>query len=170
MVEVKGTTFLADGALVATRVHREDRDFDGRSGDESEVEGFVTRFSSATDFDVDGQKVATNASTAFVNGTAADLELNVKVEVEGKLDATDTLVAAKVVFKRQSSLRLAAHGRQRRRRGWHVPRAGHHGRGVEHDDARKTTRATITSSTSTTCASATGWKSAAMPTRRAPAS
>ncbi len=29
------------------------------------------------------------------------------MEVEGKLDATDTLVAAKVVFKRQSSLRLA---------------------------------------------------------------
>ncbi|MDH4167125.1 MAG: DUF5666 domain-containing protein [Gammaproteobacteria bacterium] len=108
MVEVKGTTFLADGALVATRVHREDRDFDGRDGDESEVEGFVTRFGSATDFDVDGQKVATNASTTFVNGTAADLKLNVKVEVEGKLDANDTLVAAKVVFKRQSSLRLSA--------------------------------------------------------------
>ena len=108
MVEVKGTTFLADGTLVATRVHREDRDFDGRDGDESEVEGFVTRFSSATDFDVDGQKVATNASTAFVNGAAADLKLHVKVEVEGKLDATDTLVAAKVVFKRPSSLRLSA--------------------------------------------------------------
>ena len=105
---MKGTTFLADGALVATRVHREDRDFDGSSGDESEVEGLVTRFGSATDFDVDGQKVATNASTAFVNGTAADLSLNVKVEVEGKLDASDTLVAAKVVFKRQSSVRLAA--------------------------------------------------------------
>jgi mono/diheme cytochrome c family protein len=107
LVEVKGTSFLADGALVATRVSREDRDFDGRSGDESEVEGLVTRFGSATDFDVDGQKVATNASTVFVNGTAADLVLNVKVEVEGKLDSTDTLVATKVVFKRQSSLKLA---------------------------------------------------------------
>ena len=108
MVEVKGTTFLANGALVATRVHREDRDFDGRDGDESEVEGLVTRFGSATDFDVDGQKVATNTSTTFVNGTADDLKLNVKVEVEGKLDATATLVAAKVVFKRPSSLRLSA--------------------------------------------------------------
>ncbi len=108
LVEVKGTTFRADGALVATRVHREDHDFDGRSGDESEVEGLVTRFASATDFDVDGQKVATNASTAFVNGAATDLGLNVKVEVEGKLDSTATLVATKVVFKRQSSLRLEA--------------------------------------------------------------
>jgi mono/diheme cytochrome c family protein len=89
-------------------VQREDDGFDGRSGDESQVEGFVTRFGSATDFDVAGQKVTTNASTSYVNGTADDLELNVKVEVEGKLDANDTLVAAKVAFKRQSSLRMAA--------------------------------------------------------------
>ena len=108
LVEVKGTSFLADGALRATRVQREDHDFDGRDGDESEVEGFVTRFGSATDFDVAGQKVTTNASTSFVNGAAGDLKLNVKVEVEGKLDSTDTLVATKVVFKRQSSLRLSA--------------------------------------------------------------
>ncbi len=108
LVEVKGTTIRADGVLVATQVHREDHGFDGRSGDDSEVEGLVTRFASATDFDVDGQKVTTNASTSFVNGTAADLGLNVKVEAEGMLDSTATLVAAKVVFKRQSSLRLEA--------------------------------------------------------------
>ncbi len=105
LVEVKGTTILADGALRATRVDREDHDFDGRSGDDSEVEGFVTRFGSATDFDVDGQKVATNTATVFVNGTAADLKLNVKVEVEGKFDSSNTLVAAKVAFKRQSTAR-----------------------------------------------------------------
>ena len=108
LVEVKGTSFLADGALRATRVQREDHDFDGRSGDGSEVEGFVTRFGSATDFDVAGQKVTTSASTSFINGTAGDLKLNAKVEVEGTLDSTDTLVATKVVFKRQSSLRLSA--------------------------------------------------------------
>jgi mono/diheme cytochrome c family protein len=108
LVEVKGTSYLADGALRATRVQREDHGFDGRAGDESEVEGFVTRFGSAADFDVAGQKVSTTASTSYVNGTASDLKLNVKVEVEGKLDSTDTLVATKVVFKRQSSLRLSA--------------------------------------------------------------
>ena len=105
MVEVKGTSFLADGALHATKVQREGHGFDGHSGAGSEVEGLVTRFVSATDFDVDGQKVSTNASTAFVNGTADDLKLDVKVEVEGKLDSTDTLVATRVMFKRQSSLK-----------------------------------------------------------------
>jgi hypothetical protein len=108
LVEVKGTSFLADGALRATKVEREGHQADGRSGDDSEVEGLVTRFGSATDFDVAGQKVVTNASTVFVNGTAADLQLNVKVEAEGKFDSSNALVAAKVVFKRQSTARLAA--------------------------------------------------------------
>jgi hypothetical protein len=108
LVEVKGTSFLEDGALRATKVEREDHDFDGSSGDEVEAEGLITRFGSATDFDVAGQTVTTNSSTAFVNGTAADLGLNVRVEAEGKLDSTDTLVAAKVTFKRQSTVRLSA--------------------------------------------------------------
>ena len=46
MVEVKGTSFLADGALHATRVQREGHGFDGHSGDDSEIEGLVTRFGS----------------------------------------------------------------------------------------------------------------------------
>ena len=33
-----------------------------------EVEGLVTRFVTATDFDVAGQKVTTTASTVYVNG------------------------------------------------------------------------------------------------------
>jgi hypothetical protein len=107
LVEVKGASFLPDGALAATRVEREDHDFDGRSGDGSEVEGLVTRFASATDFDVAGQRIITNGSTRFEGGSAADLALDVKVEVEGSLDATATLVASKVAFKRRSSLRLA---------------------------------------------------------------
>ncbi len=116
----------------------------------------MTRFASATDFDVAGQKVTTNASTSFVNGTAADLGLNVKVEVEGKLDATATLVAAKVAFKRQSSVRLDAPVDSVDAAAGTFRALGRHRRGVDHDDARKTTRATTTSSASTTCASATG--------------
>jgi mono/diheme cytochrome c family protein len=107
LVEVKGTSFLADGALRATKVDREDEDFAGASGDSSEVEGLVTRFGSATDFDVAGQRVITNGSTVYLNGTAADLKLNVKVEAEGALDASGALVATKVAFKRQSTARLA---------------------------------------------------------------
>jgi hypothetical protein len=107
-VEVKGREMLADGTLKASRVHKEDGRTPGQSGTESEVEGLVTRFVSATDFDVAGQKVTTTSATTYTGGTASDLKLDVKVEAEGKLDASGTLVAAKVVFKRSSSVRLTA--------------------------------------------------------------
>jgi hypothetical protein len=105
LVEVKGTSFLPDGTLRATRVDREDNSFGG-DGDKNEIEGLVTRFVSATDFDVAGQRVTTTASTRYENGTAADLALDIKVEVEGRIDANGTLVASKVDFKRRSSARL----------------------------------------------------------------
>ena len=108
IVEVKGTTMLEDGALKAVKVQKEDGGLDGRSGDEGELEGLVTRFVSATDFDVAGQKVTTTGSTSFVGGTAADLELDVKVAVEGTLDANGVLVAAKVVLRRASPVMVAA--------------------------------------------------------------
>ena len=107
LVEVEGRSVLADGTLVATEVHREDGERHGDAGDESEIEGLVTRFVSATDFDVAGQAVTTRSSTVYVGGTAADLALNVKVEVEGSYDASGTLVAEKVAFKRHSSVRLS---------------------------------------------------------------
>lgn len=107
IVEAKGREFLADGALRAQRIERED-DSSGQSGSEVEIEGLVTRFVSATDFDVAGRRVLTTASTVYVGGTAADLRLDAKLEAEGTLDATGVLVAAKVVFKRSSSVRLAA--------------------------------------------------------------
>ena len=109
LVEVKGREFLAGGALKALKVGKEDDDHvSGHSGTEAEVEGLVTRFASATDFDVAGQKATTSGGTSFVGGSAADLKLDAKIEVEGSLDATGVLVASRVVFKRTSSVRLAA--------------------------------------------------------------
>jgi hypothetical protein len=108
IVEAKGTTLLADGALMATKVHKEDGGLDGHQGDGGELEGLVTRFISPTDFDVAGQKVTTTAATMFVGGTSADLKLDARVEVEGTLDAGGTLVADKVVIRHESSLKLSA--------------------------------------------------------------
>jgi mono/diheme cytochrome c family protein len=109
LVEVKGVEFLSDGALRAQRVDKEDgRDDDSSSGDESEIEGLVTRFASASDFDVAGRPVTTTAGTAYLGGTAANLGPNVKVEVEGTINASGVLVAAKVVFKRSGSVEISA--------------------------------------------------------------
>ena len=73
-----------------------------------EEEGLITRFASATDFDVAGEKVTTTASTVFKNGTAADLALNVRVEVRGTLDANKVLVADVVEIERIAVIGLAA--------------------------------------------------------------
>lgn len=73
-----------------------------------EIEGFITRFASAQDFDVSGLPVTTNNSTVFEGGIAADLGLNIKVEVEGSLNAGGTLVATKVDIRRATAVRVTA--------------------------------------------------------------
>lgn len=71
-----------------------------------EIEGYVTRFVSPTDFDVDGVRVRTTATTAYQNGTVASLAPNVKVEVEGVVDAVGVLVADFVEIQETGSIRL----------------------------------------------------------------
>jgi hypothetical protein len=99
-VEVHGS-IDGTGTLVATRVEHEGASSGGED-DDGDYEGLITRFVSPTDFDVAGQRVTTNASTAFEGGTAADLALNVAVEVEGGFDASGVLVASEVEFRHES--------------------------------------------------------------------
>ncbi len=105
-VEAKGNSLNGAGELVATRVEYKGLQFGDDEGDHVEVEGFITRFVSATDFDVSGIPVTTNAATAFEGGAAGDLGPNLKVEVEGDFDATGTLVATKVEIKQATNVRV----------------------------------------------------------------
>ena len=106
LVESKGNSLGGGGELLATRVEFRGNDLGGDDGDQIEIEGFITRFVSANDFDVEGTPVITNASTTYVNGSSADLALNRKVEVEGVLDATGTISAKKVEIKLASFIRI----------------------------------------------------------------
>ena len=105
-VEAKGMSLGANGQLLASRVEFKGNDLGGDDGDRLEIEGFITRFVSATDFDVEGVPVTTNGSTVYENGTATDLALNRKVEVEGDLDANGTIVATKVEIKLANFIRV----------------------------------------------------------------
>ena len=120
-VEVKGTNFGGGGELLATKVEADaigvaadDRiDFDDFDEIEAEVEGFITRFVSATDFDVNDTPVTTTAQTVYefeddTPATPADLGLNIKVEVEGDVNAQGVLVADKVDIRRGSAVRITA--------------------------------------------------------------
>jgi hypothetical protein len=101
VVEAKGALDGA-GVLVATRIERESPSLGGTSDDSAELEGLITRFVSATDFSVSGQRVTTTSTTVYEGGTAANLAVDQKVEVEGRFDASGRVVARKVEFKRES--------------------------------------------------------------------
>ena len=104
-VEAKGTAF--DGTtLDATRVEYKGNRFATDDGDHAEIEGFITRFASASDFDVSGLPVTTTGTTTYEGGTAADLDLNLKVEVDGDFNASGVLVATKVDIKSATAIRV----------------------------------------------------------------
>ncbi len=102
LVEVHGGT-LAGLVLGATSVEFRNNALGGPSGARREVEGFITRFASAADFDVAGLPVTTTAQTVIQGGVLA---LNAKVEVEGTLNAAGVLVASKVEVRAASSVRV----------------------------------------------------------------
>lgn len=105
-VEVKGNNLGGNGQLLATRVEFKGDELEADDGDQVEIEGFITLFESALDFEVDGIPVITNASTVFENGESGDLALNSKVEVEGPIDANGIITATKVQIKLANFIRI----------------------------------------------------------------
>lgn len=102
-VEVRGDTFTPGGQLVATRVKLESEEIDGNA-ERVEVEGIVTRFVSASDFDVNGHRVSADSATRYDGGTAADLALNAAVEIEGSPDGSGGIQADEIKFRGESDL------------------------------------------------------------------
>lgn len=104
-VEIKGGT-VVNGVWSPSSIEWQGNDLTGAAGERREVEGFISRFASAADFTVAGLAITTSAQTAFTGGAATDLGLNVKVEVEGALNAAGALVATKVDIRRSSAVRI----------------------------------------------------------------
>ena len=108
LVEAKGMTIGGAGELQATSVELENAYPDVAEDDFAEIEGFITRFVDATDFDVAGFPITTNAQTVYEGGAETDLGPNIKVEVEGTIDAAGVLVAEKVDIRRAKAVRATA--------------------------------------------------------------
>jgi hypothetical protein len=106
LIEAVGTLSGA-GTLVATRLEKRSAALSGTTNDEADLEGLITRYASATDFDVAGQRVTTTAATRYEGGTSANLSLDVNVEVEGGFDASGRVVAEKVEFGRDGDTEIA---------------------------------------------------------------
>jgi len=106
-VEAKGDNLGAGGELIATSVEFEGARFDDDEGDHIEIEGFITAFTSATNFEVSGIAVTTDANTQYEDGSASDLGLNVKVEVEGEFNSAGVLLATEVEFEEATDVRVS---------------------------------------------------------------
>lgn len=109
-VEVEGSTLNPTGDLVADRVELESSSaaVGVDEGTEFEIEGLITTFTSAADFEVSGVRVTTDQATEFENGSASDLALNVRVEVEGRVGPNDTIIADEVELKLESDVVIEA--------------------------------------------------------------
>ncbi|MDH3305028.1 MAG: DUF5666 domain-containing protein [Gammaproteobacteria bacterium] len=106
-VEAKGTS-LVGGTLIAREVDLKNALPNLEDGVHVEIQGFITRFVSSTDFDVTGLPVTTTASTVYEGGVVGDLGLNIKVEVEGDVNSGGVLVATKVDIRRAKAVRATA--------------------------------------------------------------
>ncbi len=96
-VEVEG--LLQGGIFVASELTIESPVNAGNPGDEMELEGLITAFVSQTDFNVNGMSITTYFGTEFEHGNAADLGLNIRVEVKGTINNNGILLADKVEFR-----------------------------------------------------------------------
>ncbi|MGD9371132.1 MAG: DUF5666 domain-containing protein [Desulfobacterales bacterium] len=83
-VEVEGTLDTTGGTMLATEIELEN-EVGAVTSDEIEIAGFVTDFVSALEFTVGNQMVQADADTLFIDGTAEDIALGVKLEAEGTL-------------------------------------------------------------------------------------
>jgi hypothetical protein len=98
-VEIESSENIVNNVLYVQQLRVERPGPPVQQGERLELQGAVTRFDSRRDFLVDSQRVTTNAATEFEDGEAADLRLNVKVEVNGRIVARDVLLAEEIVFR-----------------------------------------------------------------------
>jgi len=95
-----------NGEFLADVVEYKGVRFDDNTGDHMEIEGFITRFVSPTDFDVSGIPVKEITGTVYEGGSRGDLDLNLKVEVEGEFDTAGVLNATKIEIKDSTAVRV----------------------------------------------------------------
>jgi hypothetical protein len=75
-------------------------DLTGNSGQRVHTAGVITRFNSASDFDINSTPAAVDAGTAYQNGAAGDLALNAEVVIDGDFVSGGRIAANRVTFGR----------------------------------------------------------------------
>ncbi len=107
-VEVEGDRIDGNGVLVATEVELQSGNIGGAEGDDFEIEGVVSAVNSPTEFVVNGITINTDATTLYVNGTAADLVVGAEVDIDASLQANGTPLAEEIEFENDGEVRIEA--------------------------------------------------------------
>jgi len=97
-VLARGT--LSDGILVVNELASA-QDVPASPQERVELNGIVTRFVSASDFDINGIAVTAGPGTGFLNGASSNLEVDAEVTVRGQVaSAGDRIAASEIEFGR----------------------------------------------------------------------
>lgn len=72
----------------------------GSTGRRVQAAGVISRFVSAANFDIDGTGARTDSATAFLNGDASDLALNVELVLDGNFAPGGLIAADRVTIGR----------------------------------------------------------------------
>jgi len=107
-VKAQGARVGADGELVARGLERREIELSLVAGEELEVEGLITSFSSPASFSVAGFPVVTGPETEYEHGDSTLLGPNVRVEVEGSVGDDGALVADEIEFQSVGEARIEA--------------------------------------------------------------
>jgi len=91
LVDIRGIYNEGNGTFTASEVEAEDYGFS--DSENIEIEGFITRYVSNSDFDINGQAI--DASEATLSPADLQLEAGIKVEAEGSV-SNGILVASEV--------------------------------------------------------------------------
>ncbi|MAM88890.1 MAG: hypothetical protein CME36_16420 [unclassified Hahellaceae] len=106
-VEVKTAQPLQSGVFVAEEIEGEEEGVDAEEGEDLEIVGIVTDFS-PEGFAVNGQRIRITSDTEFDEGSAASLANDIRIEVEGQVDANGVLIAEEISFEQESQIEVEA--------------------------------------------------------------
>ncbi|MGD9386997.1 MAG: DUF5666 domain-containing protein, partial [Gammaproteobacteria bacterium] len=97
-----GTLFASEVEFWGNRPRFACDGFDADDDDgscEIEIDGYVSEVTSANSFRLNGIQVLINPDTSFEDGTAAEIAVNVPLEVDGFIDADGVVVAEVIDFE-----------------------------------------------------------------------
>ena len=107
LVQAISSQNVMNGVLLAASVEGQTIGLQGNPGDIAELQGIITRVTSPTTFEVNGQAVRFTSDTVFEKGSAADIASNVPVEIEGIFNDDGSILAEEVEFSAGAEIRGA---------------------------------------------------------------